>query len=527
MTAAVGAERRSDAVARAAAFVHGPALSAALRELAAREPDRVYLKDAGAPVTAAELLLRVQLMVDQLRARGVTADSRVALSLPVGGDHVVSIFALLELGALWVPLNTQLIGAPLFHQLEDSGATHVVADPAAALAQDPAIREAGSLAEFAGALSQQVLFAELAGGDRRQQQADERAGACLLMYTSGTTGPPKGALVTEAMLRAAVLGALEVSDPVSGDVFFVWEPLFHIGGAQVVFLPLFAEVSLALVPRFSASRFWKDVRAYDATHIHYLGGVLQILLQLPFDPIEQDNRVRVAWGAGATPEVQTACRERYSFALHECYGMTEASSIITMNADDQAGGVGVPLPWVEVAIRAHEGQDQTSTAPGSVGEIVVRGRIEGLVTPGYLGNAEASSRIRDGEWFRTGDLGSLDAAGRLHFRGRASDSIRVRGENISAWQIESVFGLHPAIDRCAVIGVDAAVGEQEMVLCYTVDAGASVTPQEILDWGSTQLAKFQVPRYARRLEAMPLTPSQRVAKHKLPHTLEGVTARAR
>lgn len=527
MTGGVAAVRSSDAVARAADIVHGPALSDALRALAAQEPDRVYLKDAGAPVTAAELLLRVQLMVEQLRSRGVTADSRVALSLPVGCDHVVSIFALLELGALWIPLNTQLIGTPLAHQLADSGATHIIADPAAALTQDPAVRDEGCAADFAGALSHPVRFVVLIGRHRSQQEAEDRAGACLLMYTSGTTGPPKGALVTETMLRAAVLGALEVSAPVAGDVFFVWEPLFHIGGAQVVFLPLFAEVSLALVSRFSASRFWSDVRAYDATHIHYLGGVLQILLQLPVDPLERDNRVRVAWGAGATPEVQTACRERFAFALHECYGMTEASSIVTVNADDQEGGVGLPLPWVEVAIREHSGAQQTGQAPESVGEIVVRGLIDGLVTPGYLGNADATAKIRDGEWFRTGDLGFLDAAGRLHFSGRASDSIRVRGENISAWQIESVFGLHPAIDRCAVIGVDAAVGEQEMVLCYTVDSEASVTPQEILDWGSTQLAKFQIPRYARRLETMPLTPSQRVAKHKLPHTLEGATARAR
>lgn len=507
--------------------MHGPALSAALRTLAAREPDRLYLKDAGAPVTTAELHRLVQLMAEQLRSRGVTADSRVALSLPVGSDHVVSIFALLELGALWIPLNTQLIGTPLAHQLQDSGATHIIADTAAALTQEPAVRDAGSTAVFAGALSHPVFFVVLAGEHLTTQQTDERAGACLLMYTSGTTGPPKGALVTETMLRAAVLGALEVSAPVANDVFFVWEPLFHIGGAQVVFLPLFAEVSLALVPRFSASRFWEDVRAYDATHIHYLGGVLQILLQLPLDPVERDNRVRIAWGAGATPEVQAACRERYTFALHECYGMTEASSIVTVNADDQEGGVGIPLPWVEIAVREHPGAQHNGQEPSRVGEIVVRGLIDGLVTPGYLGNSLATSKIRDGEWFRTGDLGFLDSAGRLHFSGRASDSIRVRGENVSAWQIESVFGLHPAIDRCAVLGVDAAVGEQEMLLCYTLDAGASATPGEILDWGSTQLAKFQIPRYARLVEAMPLTPSQRVAKHKLPHTLEGAFARAR
>ncbi|WP_413317793.1 AMP-binding protein [Agrococcus sp. 1P02AA] len=522
----------STTLAEAARFIDGPRLADALREVAATDPDRRYSRDRIGSVSIGELDRRVDEAVAHLRGLGLGASSRVAIALPVGIDHVVLIFSLLRIGALWIPLNPQLQGEPLRHQLRDSGATDVIvqrqAPLAAELGIDPGVPRALPGAEEAGPLLASGVATLLPSSP-----VAERGGASLLMYTSGTTGPPKGALVSETMLRAAALGALEVTAARAGDVFYVWEPLFHIGGAQVVFLPLFERLELALAPRFSASRFWQDVVDLEATHIHYLGGVLQILLQLPATALERENRVRVAWGAGATREIRAACRERFGFALHECYGMTETSSIVTVNRDEVDGGVGEALPWVEIAI---DGSQDPSASVGAapanadgraIGEVRVRGRIPGLLTEGYLGNAAASSGARDGEWFRTGDLGFLDDAGRLHFTGRNSDSIRVRGENISAWQIESVFGLHPDIDRCAVVGVEAQVGEQEMLLLCTAAEGRRVDPAAVLAWGGERLARFQVPRYARVVESMPLTPSQRIAKHRLPRDLEGASERAR
>ncbi|GAA1578583.1 class I adenylate-forming enzyme family protein [Leucobacter aridicollis] len=513
-----------DSIERASAFIHGSPLEEQLSAAAKRDPNRVYLLDEGRPVTVGEIEEGVTSLVRVLGRLGISGDSRVGVALPVGKDHVVTIFALLRLRALWIPLNPQLIGEPLGHQLRDSDATHVLCESGSPLAQDSQVQVFGELRALHGPGHNATVFATF---PRTAISADngssELQGACLLMYTSGTTGPPKGALVTETMLRAAVLGAIEVSQPKPGDVFYVWEPLFHIGGAQVVFLPLFEELTLAMVPRFSASRFWDDMLAYDVTHIHYLGGILQILLQLPQRGTERENRVRIAWGAGATPEVRAACEDRFAFALHECYGMTEASSIVTVNSAERDGGVGRPLPWVDVSVRSDE-RLTTSRADGPrVGEILVRGQIEGLITPGYLGNPEATAKILDGEWFCTGDNGYFDAAGRLHFTGRASDSIRVRGENISAWQIESVFSLHPAVERCAVVGVEAAIGEQEMALFYTLDGAANIEPEDLLEWGKNHLARFQIPRYVRLLEEMPLTPSQRVAKHRLPKFTECVS----
>jgi crotonobetaine/carnitine-CoA ligase len=511
------ADERTDGVsAEAEAILGGPGLSEALRGLAAEDPGRPYLRDRERAVGAAELDCRVDDAVALLREAGLGEEDRVALALPVSVEHVTLIFAVLRLGALWLPLNTKLKGEPLRHQLADSGTDVVIAEGGAELLAELPAAGGPERIELPGASGGPLELVRL---ERVGRERAAREDAVLLMYTSGTTGPPKGVLVSETMLTGAAVGALQVTRPEPGDVFYVWEPLFHIGGAQVVFLPLFRRIELALAPRFSASRFWEDVRDFGVTHIHYLGGVLQILLQLPESRAERESGVRVAWGAGATPAIREACAGRFGFELNECYGMTETSSIVTVNRNDAEGGIGRALPWFEVSVD----ESAAGTAPGQ-GEILVGERIPGLLTRGYLGNPEASRKARAGAWFRTGDNGHLDDAGNLHFDGRGSDSIRVRGENVSAWQVEDVFGLHPGVDRCAVVGVDAQVGEQEMLLLVTPAEGASLDPSDLLEWGRKRLAGFQVPRYAKVIEEMPLTPSQRIAKHRLSRSLEGTTA---
>lgn len=508
----------SSTVTDAETFITGPQLAEMLARLAAEEPNRPYLIDHQSAVTTGELDRRVDVAAGRLRERGVDASSRVGVALPVGVDHVVVIFALLRLEALWVPLNPQLKGVPLRHQIDDSGASWAIVEADGALTGElPVSGEAKDLSLPESAQLLAVLPLE------KSESLAPRGDASLLMYTSGTTGPPKGVLVNESMLKAAVLGAQHVTEPREGDVFYVWEPLFHIGGAQLVFLPLITEVTLALVPRFSASRFWEDIAYFGVTHLHYLGGVLQILLQLPPSELERRNQVRVAWGAGATPAVRAACAGRFEFELRECYGMTETSSIVTVNRNDPDAGVGEVLPWFEIGISARTGECEVGA---ETGEILVKGMVPGLLTAGYLGNREATEAARCGEWFLTGDRGYRDAHGSLHFLGRGSDSIRVKGENVSAWQIEDVFGAHPDVDRCAVVGIDAQVGEQDMVLFVTAAEGVEPDLRSILAWGAQRLAPFQVPRYAKVVDSMPLTPSQRVAKHRLSRNLDDAVARA-
>lgn len=505
-------------VATPAQVIGGRDVAEELAAAAADRPDRLFATAGERSVTVGELDARVDRVAGVLADAGVGARSRVAVALPNTLAHVAVVFALVRVGALWVPLNPRLKGAPLTHLLGDSGATHLVAERGAeivpAVADDLLARhgaEPGAAVQVAEEDGTATDLCRLPG-----QDGGAVRDTSLLLYTSGTTGPPKGVRVSQSMLRAAAVGALEVTDARPGDVLYLWEPIFHVGGAQTLLMPLYADVSLALARRFSASGFWADVVRTGATHVHYLGGILQILLGRPPSELERRHRIRVAWGAGATPAIWEQCRERFGVAVHECYGMTETSSIVTVNKEGPGQGVGRPLPWFDV--RAGDG------APG---EILVRPTVPGLLTPGYLGNPDASAAARDGDWFRTGDHGTLDAGGNLHFHGRASDSVRVRGENVSAWQVEDVYGRHPDVERCAVVGVAADVGEQEMVLVLTLRDGAETDPGAVVAWGADHLAPFQVPRYVRVLDELPLTPSQRVAKHRLPHGTDGALDCAR
>jgi carnitine-CoA ligase len=333
-----------------------------------------------------------------------------------------------------------------------------------------------------------------------------------IMYTSGTTGRPKGVLVSHRMLRLAGEAAALVSDARDGDVLYVWEPLFHIGGAQMIVLPLIRAVHLAIAEGFSARRFWSDVTACGATHVHFLGGILQILLKQPPGRPDRAHGVRVAWGGGCPREAWQPFEARFGVAIRECYGMTECSSFTTANVDGVVGSIGKPIPWFDVSVVDASGQP---VAPGERGEMVVRARLPGALTRGYFRNPAATSKaFRDGA-FHTGDLASVDAAGNFIFHGRMTDSVRVRGENVTAAEVEEVARKHPAVEDCVMIGVAAEVGEQEIKLFVKLRPGAQLLPGELSAWLGPKLASYQRPRYIAMVDDFERTPSQRIMKHKL------------
>ena len=313
-----------------------------------------------------------------------------------------------------------------------------------------------------------------------------------IMYTSGTTGRPKGVLVSHRMLRLAGEAAALVSAARDGDVLYVWEPLFHIGGAQMIVLPLIRDVTLVVAERFSASRFWADLQACGATHMHFLGGILQILLKQPPGPLDRTHGVRIAWGGGCPRDVWEPFETRFGVEIRECYGMTECSSFTTANLDGTVGSVGKPLPWFDVALVDLAGKP---VAGGERGEMVVRERLPGALTRGYFNDPDATAKaFRDGA-FHTGDLASHDAAGNLYFHGRMTDSVRVRGENVAAAEVEDVARKHPAVEDCVMIGVAADVGEARHQALRQAEVGHEPDPA-----GAISLARPK----SRPLPAAPL-----------------------
>jgi len=478
--------------------------------LAETEPDRVFACFEGERLTFATLHARSARLAVELRRLGVVRGDRVAVMLDNSPVAVALLLALAKSGLAWVPLNVQLRADGLRYILDH-------AEPRAVIAREdllPLVRGCGASLEGVVIADEAALATAADSGSAAFREALPAATDLFaIIYTSGTTGPPKGVQMTHRMLRLAGEGALLVSGARDGDVLYMWERLYHIGGSQMMLLPMLRRVVLHMVSRFSASRFWTDARAAGATHIHFLGGILQILLRQKPSPFDRAHGVRIAWGGGCPAEVWRAVQDRFGVEVRECYGMTEASSFTTYNGTGVIGSVGRPVPWFTVDLLDAVG---CTVAPGERGEIVVRPSDPRAITPGYFRNPEATAKaLRDGA-LHTGDLGSWDADGNLFFHGRITDSVRVKGENVSAWEVEHVAAQHPAVEDCAMIGVAAEIGEQDIKLFVTARNGHRVDLPELSAWLSQRLAPYQNPRYLAVVDAFERTPSQRIMKHALP-----------
>ncbi|MGQ7934304.1 AMP-binding protein [Paraburkholderia sp. D1E] len=481
-----------------------PLIVAGLRDTAAGA--MLHVNEHAIP--RAETARRVAHLQRWFVRQGLVAGDRVAVMLGNSPEHIHIIYALIVSGLVWVPVNTRLRRAGLEYLLGHAEPKLLVSEP-----------------RF-----DEVIDGVDCGRTSRVQMpafgADDTS-ACLcaphiepsdplcVIYTSGTTGAPKGVIFTHRMMRIASEAAIRVADIHPGDRLLLWEPLCHIGGAQMLLVPFLEPVELDVVARFSATQFWAQIARSRATQLHYLGGVLDILMQLPAEAQPAAHTIRVAWGAGVSASAWAAIESRLQVRLRECYGMTECSSFATLNANGKPGSVGKALPWIDVELLDENGQ---AVADGEAGEIVLSSRVEGAFLPAYLKNGEATrAALRNGK-LHTGDSARRDADGDLFFVGRRTDSMRVRGENVSAWEIERVFAQHPSILASAAIGVASEIGEQDILLNVQF-RDAAVDWESMHAWAAERLASFQLPRYYRAVVHFELTPSERVKKHLLPRDL--------
>jgi carnitine-CoA ligase len=490
-----------------------------LRTRALTDPNGIYASFNGEPLTFSELDRASSAFASFLRGKGYRQGDHVAVMMRNSIATLSVIFGLAKAGVVWVPINAQQRGEGLRYLLAHSRPRMLVVDADLTdLAREALAPEAETAVlvneneTSAGALS-----SVLAGSSDFSEEPPEVDAPFAIMYTSGTTGRPKGVIVSHRMLRLASEAVALVSAAQPGNVFFVWEPLYHIGGAQLLPLPMIRDIRLAMVDRFSASRFWRQVKAEGATHIHYLGGILQILLKQPHDAIDREHGVTIAWGGGCPPDIWHQFQARFGIQIRECYGMTEASSITTYNDTGLTGSVGSPLPWFTVELLDATG---TPVRTGERGEIVVKTGKSGALFPGYFENPEATAKALRGDALHTGDLGSYDAEGNLYFHGRMTDSVRCRGENVSAWEVEHVAANHPAVEDCAMIGVAADIGEQDIKLFVKPKSGHHLDPAEMSAWIGQRLAPYQNPRYIVMVDEFERTASQRIMKHKLSSSRE-------
>ncbi|HEX7127744.1 MAG TPA: AMP-binding protein [Thermodesulfobacteriota bacterium] len=492
-----------------------------LRELldraAAADPSRPYLLHGGASVPLGHLVQGVDALATSLHALGVRRDDHVALLLPNRPEFIYVWFALATLGAVTVPLDPALTRRELHEALLHADAVALVTD-AARLEVAAAAREGTGVRWMATADDAPPggygLADLLAGpvGRRPDAPRDDRAVAAIV-YTSGTTGAPRGILKTHrsyTRVAEAVVGWLEATP---ADRVFVCLPLFHTN-AQVygVLSSLACGGSLALETRFSASRFWDQVTASGATLFTYLGTMLTALARAFPTPAERWHDLRAGIGGGATAAVERVFCDRFGVRLVELYALAETSTVTVrpLAASGPAGSAGWPTPWCRVRLLDEAGGD---AAPGSVGEIAVA--AADVLTPGYYKDPAGTAASRRGEWFLTGDLGRLDARGALHVVGRKTDRIRCRGEWVAPIEVESVLLAHPAVAEAAVVGRPSELGDEEVCAVVVPADGAAVSADELRAFCRARLAPYKVPAVIELREALPKTATEKVRRRAL------------
>lgn len=506
---------------------------ALLARAAAERPDHVYLRHDGRTLTCSGLAAAVEKAAAGLAARGIGRGDRVAVMLGHHLDHVLVFFAVMRVGAILVPVNVALKGPGLEYQISHSAPAMVVADGefAEVLAQPiRAARAAGARAEAAwrdasadGLPAEGIALADILAGAAQPAPAvaHDWRDLRIILYTSGTTGAPKGVQMSDRMVQATALGSIWLSDVQAGSVLHFWDPIYHVFGAEVLVMALMVPLTLHMVPRFSASRFWSEVAEAGASHIHFVGGVLQLLLKQPPSDLDRSHGARIAWGGGCPKDIWAAFEERFGMEMREGYGMTETSSFSTINPGGsragRLGSIGNAVDYYRVEVVDDDGNPCPPDVPG---EIRVAEREPGVLTTGYYANPEATAgALRDG-WLYTGDIAHMDADGFLTFHGRKKDSLRRRGENISAWEVERVVNDHPEVAECALIGVVDDMGDEDLKIFVRRVEGSRLDGETLLGWCAERMARFQVPRFVRFVEEFRKTPTQRIQKQFLSKAID-------
>jgi crotonobetaine/carnitine-CoA ligase len=485
-----------------------------------RRPDHTFLLHEGRRVSYAEFDALSNRLAHVLLAQGVQKGERVTVALGNSIEYLVSAIGVLKSGAVLHPINRELGASQLEYILDHAGPTWLVTDAQGARSLAPSLAKLARpprLASFEKVEHALDLEAACTAACSRRPVLASPPEAATLLYTSGTTGNPKGVLARGVAQSSGVDPYIQALGVTEDDVILAVTPLFH-GNAWGAVMTAMRAGATAVFPReFRGSTFWQLVHESGATVVYTLGTILAMLLAREPSPLERGHRLRVILGLGSAP-IRERIIERFGVAdVPECYGSTDAATVtLTPRGEPpREGSAGKAAAGVEIAILDDAGQP---LPPGSVGEIAVR-RAERFSE--YFRDPELTRAAYRGDWFLTGDLGKLDADGWLYFVDRKKDFIRRGGENVSSQWVEKTLREHPAVAEVAVIGVAHPVLGQE-IKAYVV-AREPVTPAELAEFARARLAPFEVPAHWEFRESLPKTPTQRIEKYKLREQAGGLS----
>ena len=514
-------------------------LASLLEDSATTYPEREAVILGGTRLTYAQLDAAANQVANLLVSRGVEPGDKVALSCPNLPYFTIVYYGILKAGGTVVPLNVLLKGREVTYHLGDSDAKAYFCFEGT---PELAIGKEGH-AGFEGADGCEHFFmitADPAGdspidgtetlGQAQGGQAPtfetvatDEDDTAVILYTSGTTGQPKGAELRHRNMRDNALSgkALFNADADNPDTYLCVLPLFHSFGQTVIQNGAFAfGGTVIMLPRFEAKAALDLMLKEKVTYFAGVPTMYWALLGALEDGVDvsaiaENLRVAAAGGAALPVEVHKEFEKRFGVTILEGYGLSETSpvaSFSTFGEPVRVGSIGTPIPGVEMKLLQADSWDEVEWSPDAVGEIAIKGHN---IMKGYYNRPDATDEaIQDG-WFRSGDLGRRDEDGWYYIVDRSKDMIIRGGYNVYPREVEEVLMTHPDVSLAAVIGVLHESHGEEIKAVVILDKGASVTAEELVAWGKEQMASYKYPRTVQIVDELPMTATGKILKREL------------
>ncbi|MDD5711428.1 MAG: AMP-binding protein [Smithellaceae bacterium] len=496
-----------------------------LEEKAARYKDRVFLMFEDKTFTYRQMNENANRVGNYFLSLGAGLGTGVAILMDNSPRFLDIFMGIQKIGMYAVPVNTSLKGESLLYILNHCDARYLVVD-------DTHLETLGKIADRLENI--EAVIVNPAGASRPTYPAGYRVldeayempsvnpgvgyrkdDICFITYTSGTTGLPKGVVYRYRKSSVKLLSLVAQMLYRKSDILYTGMPLFH-GNALFVTVTSALHVGgkVALVRKFSASRFWDDIRKYNATTFNTIGAMIPILMKQPEKPTDRQHKVRFIISAACPADLWEKFEKRFGLTIYETYGAVDGGGKTILNLGTAPiGSIGKPPMKVRYRLVDANLNDVPEGDPGEL--VFPTSKKKSTSSVEYYKNEKASSEKMSGGYIFTGDLVRRDKEGFLYFIGRNTESMRIKGENVSAFEVEQAIQKHPDVLEAAVYAVPSELAEDDIMTSITTVEGRTLKEAELISFLKENLPKFAVPRYVKIVPELPKTETHRVKKKEL------------
>jgi len=472
-------------------------------------PARVFIHFEDRSWTFREIDLLSNRVAHSLIDKGIGKGDVVGTISTNNIESLVIWLGCLKIGAIWTGLNTGLIGDDLVYTMNNTTARiwfleNEFKDNVAAV--KGRLQYTKSMWFLGENDSDRSFQAFLLPNEAAVEFEPLLYDPAAIVYTGGTTGLPKGVVLPHFAYICSAYRYRTFHRANAEDRHLTVLQFYHTGGQQMgIWGPMLSDIETVALKRFSASRYWGQVKKFRATLLDPMGAMYTILLKQPEKEDDGDRPRKIMWGVtGSMPEqIVSEFQRRFNFEFMGIYALSESGGIALIHEspeDRRHGSNGRDRGWAEIGIVS---ENDELLPPGQVGEIVLRPKVPFSFMLGYWKYEEKTLETFRNLWLHTGDLGYLDEDGYLYFKGRQAHWLRRRSENISAYEIEDILNQHPSISSAVVVGVPSELGEEEVKAYIQLNEGETADPINIVDWCKSRMAKFKIPRYIEFVKDFP------------------------